>query len=73
MDLPKAFNCIPHDLLITKLHAYGLSMDAITFIYSYMKRRKQGVKINDTESLFKILFQESSRIHPRSNLVQHKY
>ena len=54
-DLSKAFDCIPHDLLVAKLHAYGLSMDAITFIYSYMKRRKQGVKINDTESLFKIL------------------
>ena len=55
MDLPKAFDCIPHDLLLAKLHTYGLSMDAIAFIYSYMKRRKQGVKINDTESLFKIL------------------
>ena len=30
-------------------------MDPTTFIYSYMKRRKQGVKINDPESLFKIL------------------
>ena len=30
-------------------------MDAITSIYWYMKRRKQGVKTNDTESLFKIL------------------
>ena len=30
-------------------------MDAITFIYSYMKRRKQGVKTNDSESLLKIL------------------
>ena len=39
MDLSQAFECIPHDLLVTKLHAYGLSMDAITFIYSYMKRR----------------------------------
>ena len=55
MELSKAFDCISHDLLIAKLQAYGLSMDAITFIYSYMKRRKQGVKINDTESLFKIL------------------
>ena len=54
MDLPKAFDYIPHDLLVAKLHAYGFSMDAITFIYSYMKRRKQGVKINDPESLFKI-------------------
>ena len=58
MDLSKAFDCIPHDLLVAKLHAYGFSMDAITFIYSYMKRRKQGVKINVTESLFKILLSE---------------
>lgn len=55
MDLSKAFDCIPHDLLIAKLHAYGLSIKSLTFIYSYLKRRKQGVKINDTESIFKIL------------------
>ena len=55
MDLSKVFDCIPHDLLVAKRHEYGLSMDAITFIYSYMKRRKQGVKINDTESLFKVI------------------
>ena len=30
-------------------------MDAITFIYPYMKRKKLGVKKYDTESLFKIL------------------
>ena len=55
MDLSKAFDCIPHDLLVAKLHAYGLSEDTVTFIYSYLKRRKQGVKINNTESLFQIL------------------
>ena len=55
MDLSKAFDCIPHDLFVAKCHAYCFSMDKIIFIYSYMKRRKQGVKINDTESLFKIL------------------
>ena len=58
MALSKVFDCIPHDLLVAKLHPYGLSMDAITFIYSYMKKRKQGVKIKDTESLFKIFYQE---------------
>ena len=55
MDLSKAFDCIPHDLLVAKLHAYGLSNDAVIFIYSYLKHRKQGVKINDTESIFQIL------------------
>ena len=58
MYFSKGFDCIPHDLLVAKLHVYGLSMDAITFVYSYMKRRKQGVKIKDTESLFKIFYQE---------------
>ena len=55
MDLSKAFDCIPHDLLAAKLHAYGLSEDAVTFVHSYLKRRKLGVKINDTESVFQIL------------------
>ena len=51
MDLSKAFDCIPHDLLAAKRHVYGLSMDATTSNYSHLKRRKQGVKINDTESI----------------------
>ena len=55
MDLSKAFHCIPHDLLIAKLHAYGLTTEALTFLYSYLIRRQQGVKINDAESIFKIL------------------
>ena len=55
MDLSKAFDCIPHDLLVAKLHAYGLTEEAVTFIYSYLKRRKQGIKINNTESVFQIL------------------
>ena len=44
MDLSKAFDCIPHDLLIAKLHAHGFSQKTVTFIYSYLKRRKQKVK-----------------------------
>ena len=39
MDLSKAFDCIPHDLL-AKLHAYGFILKTVTFIYSYLKRRK---------------------------------
>ena len=55
MDLSKPFDCIPHDLLVAKLHAYALSEDAVTFVYSYLKFMKQGAKINDGESSFEIL------------------
>ena len=55
MDLSTAFDCIPNNLFAAKLHAYGLSEDAVAFVHSYVKRRKQGVKINHTESVFQIL------------------
>ena len=51
---PKAFDCIPRDLLFANLHVYGLSEDVLLFVYSYLKRRKQGVKTNDNKSVFQI-------------------
>ena len=35
----KAFDCIPHELLIAKMHAYGFSSQSLTFFYSHLKRR----------------------------------
>ena len=55
MDLSKAFDCIPHVQVVAKIHAYSLSMDPITAIYSYLNISKQGPKINDTENLFRLL------------------
>ena len=40
-DLSKAFDCIPHDLLIAKLSAYNFSDKALSYIYSYLKTNSQ--------------------------------
>ena len=55
MNLSKSFDCIAHVLIIAILHAYGFNKKALTFLYSYLKHRKQSVKINDMESFFQIL------------------
>ena len=36
MDLSKAYDCLPHDLLITKLAAYGFEDSATSFISDYL-------------------------------------
>ena len=44
-DLSKAFDFICHDLLVAKLHAYGLSLPALKMIQNYLLNRKQRTKI----------------------------
>ena len=53
MDLPKAFDCIDHNLLIAKLAAYGLGHDALKLIKNYLTKRKQRVKINGSYSTYR--------------------
>ena len=52
MDLSKAFDCIPHDLLIAKLAAHGFDKKMVCYIYSYLKSRKQCVSVNNINSTF---------------------
>ena len=52
MDLSKAFDCLPHELLIAKLEAYGFDKKTLHTFYSYLKNRKQAVNINGILSDF---------------------
>ena len=49
-DLSKAFDCLPYRLLICKLRAHGLSVNACELLKSYFCERKQRVKLGDKYS-----------------------
>ena len=49
-DLSKAFDCLPYRLLICKLRAYGLSVNACELLKSYFCERKQRVELGDKYS-----------------------
>ena len=55
MDLLKAYGCLLHDLLIAKLEAYGLRIDSLKLLYSYLIERQQRVKIGTGFSSWKQL------------------
>ena len=47
-DLSKAFDCLPHKLLIVKLHAYGVDILSLKLLHSCLTKRKQRVELNGT-------------------------
>ena len=53
LDLSKAFDSMTYGRLIAKLHAYGLSIEALELIQNFLSNRKQRVKVNSTFSAWK--------------------
>ena len=49
-DLSKSFDYLNHELLIAKLHAYGLSLSTLKLVHDYLLNHKQRTKVNSKYS-----------------------
>ena len=50
MDLSKAFDTIDHDILVHKLHSYGIKGRSLIFFKDYLTERKFIVKYSNNFS-----------------------
>ena len=50
LGLSKVYDCLPHNLLLTKLQAYGLGKESIRLFLSYLTNHTQIIKIGSTFS-----------------------
>ena len=55
MDLSKAFDTLDHEILLKKLHYYGISGIALKWFRSYLTHRSQYVELNYTSSDQKLI------------------
>ena len=50
LDLSKAFDTLNHDILLSKLHYYGISGIPYNLLSTYIRNRKQYVQYQETIS-----------------------
>ena len=55
MDLSKAFDCVPHDLLLAKLSAYGSINEALSYVMTCLTDRKQSTRLNNFYSTSQLI------------------
>ena len=53
MHLSKACDSVNHDLLLAKLNAYGINLDALQLLRGYISKRRQRVEVTSTVSDWK--------------------
>ena len=69
-DLSKAFDCLVHDLLLAKLHAYGLDLHSLEVLNNYLTGRLQCTKINNTYSSWsKLIYGVPQGLHFRTYVI----
>ena len=55
MDLSKVFNCIPHDIIKAKLHAYEFHVVSLRFMHRCLTGRYPRDKITSSYSLWSVV------------------
>ena len=50
MDLSKAYDCLPHDLLIAKFGAYSIGKPGLNLLLNCLLNQKQRTKVNSSYS-----------------------
>ena len=52
-SLSKAFHCLSHDLLMAKLHAYGIDLSSLKLLQDYLSNRWRRTKVDSKFSSWK--------------------
>ena len=55
LDNKKAFDLIDHDILLSKLEAYGISSKEMMLLTNYLKGRKSSVVIGRVQSEYRLI------------------